>query len=257
MYQIDGKIVEENLSEGILYGTGVFETILIKEKKFINLLAHYNRMKKSSKILDIDFTYSYEEFEKELTQYIKIVEKSTFSLRVTLLKNGKSSNLLLSHREYRYTKELYKRGFKITIGKVLKNPTSPLTYIKSCCYSDNLLSLKEAKNRNFDEVIHLNFNGELTEGSYTNLFFIKGDIIKTPKVSCGLLDGLMRQRVLKLVKGLSLKVEEGSYKVEELIDADSIFLTNSLMGIMPVSLIEEKEVKINKILKKLLMEELV
>jgi 4-amino-4-deoxychorismate lyase len=99
---------------------------------------------------------------------------------------------------------------------------------------DNLLEREAAGKQGFHEVLFLNMREELAEGSATNVFFIKNQKILTPSVECGLLNGIIRQWVLK-----NYEVTEGRYSLEKLLDCEGAFVTNSLMGIMPVACLED------------------
>lgn len=101
--------------------------------------------------------------------------------------------------------------------------------MKTLNYADNILEKRLAKQRGYDEPIFLNTKGELSEGATTNLFFVSGKKLFTPALSCGLLDGILRQYLLK-----NYQVEECIIKPEQVSDFDEMFVTNSLLGIMPI-----------------------
>ncbi|WP_319371030.1 aminotransferase class IV [uncultured Ilyobacter sp.] len=236
----NGKYTETPFSEGELYGTGLFETICIVNKKAKYLLEHYERLYCGGKSLDISFEMSYENFEKIIYDYITRSELNDFALRFTILKRGAGYDILINSRKTTYTRELYERGFSLKTSPLRKNPTSPLTYTKSTCYADNLISLKNAKSLGFDEALHLNFEDEVCEGAISNIFFIKDGIIKTPAVECGLLPGIMRKKVIQKLKEKNIPFQEGHYSLSEFIEADEVFITNSLMHVMWVNAIDDK-----------------
>jgi para-aminobenzoate synthetase/4-amino-4-deoxychorismate lyase len=81
-----------------------------------------------------------------------------------------------------------------------------------------------------DEVVFLNERGELTEGSFTNLFVGRDGRLLTPPVSCGLLDGTLRR---ELIEDPGTRVEERVLGPEDLESADRVFLGNSVRGLLP------------------------
>lgn len=84
----------------------------------------------------------------------------------------------------------------------------------------------------------------------------KDNIIYTPSISCGILPGIMRDKVIDLINKLSIKIEIGKFKIDDMFKADEIFITNSLMEIMPVWKLENKKFNLtNNIITKLLMKE--
>ena len=98
-------------------------------------------------------------------------------------------------------------------------------------YGDCILEKRRAKETGIDEPLFLNERNELCEGAVSNLFFVgKDGTVATPKVSCGLLPGVVRRVLLE--HGMA---GEAVILPEELGSFSEAFLTNSLMGIMPVS----------------------
>lgn len=98
----------------------------------------------------------------------------------------------------------------------------------------------------YDEPIFLNSKNQITEGATSNIFVVVGDKIYTPKLSCGLLNGIVRQYIVS-----NYDVIESEIDLEFLNNADEIFLTNSLFGIMPVNNLEKKVFKSQKISKEI------
>lgn len=228
----------EPFSEGQLYGMGVFETVLVEDGGGEHLQEHFERLVEGAKVLDINFNMSYISFQKHINKFIERSSKKRYAMRVSVAKKAYTYDFMINERDIPYSHEDYKRGFKMRVGELLKNPTSPLTYIKSICYTDNLLSLRKARIEGYDEVLHLNYRGEVCEGAISNIFFVREGIVMTPHTSCGLLGGIMRGKVMERLRGLGIQVEEGSYSLEEVLGAEEIFVTNSLMGVMPVAEIE-------------------
>ncbi len=238
MNYVNGKFVVEPFSEGQLYGMGVFETILVEDGKGEYLQEHFERLVEGTRVLDINFNMSYISFQKHINKFIERSAKKRYAMRVSVAKKSYTYDFMINGRNIPYSDEDYKRGFKVRVGELLKNPTSPLTYIKSICYTDNLLSLKKVKMEGYDEVLHLNYRGEVCEGAISNIFFVRNGVVKTPHISCGLLGGIMRGKVMDRLRGLGIEVEEGYYSLDEVLEAEEIFVTNSLMGVMPVAEIE-------------------
>jgi len=87
----------------------------------------------------------------------------------------------------------------------------------------------------------------VTEGATSNIFVVVGDKIYTPKLSCGLLNGIVRQYIIS-----NYGVIESEIDLEFLNNADEIFLTNSLFGVMPVNNLEKKVFKLKEINKEIL-----
>ncbi len=215
------------LDNGVFFGKGLFETILIKERP-IFLKEHIKRINHSCKVLGIESNIDYK-------QVLNFIEKNNIknkAFKITLT----DENIIYSIRDIPYTEDNYKRGFSLYLSKVLRNSTSKLTFVKSTCYIENIIEKKLAKDLGYDEVIFLNERGYLTEGATSNIFFIKDDKILTPKVEVGLLNGIIRQWIIH-----NFHVEEGEYTLEDLVSSQGIFVTNSLLGIMKVCKFQGKK----------------
>ena len=238
MNYLNGRFVVEPFSEGLLYGMGVFETILVRDGQGEYLEEHFERLVKGSGVLDMDFDMSYLSFKNHIDLFIERSSKTRYALRVSVAKRSCTYDFMINERDISYSEADYERGFKLKVGNLLKNPSSPLTYIKSICYTDNLLSLKKARKAGYDEVLHLNYRGEVCEGAVSNIFFVSRGIVKTPHSSCGLLEGIMRDKIIERLDKLEVKVQVGIYSLEDVLEAEEVFITNSLIGIMPVGEVE-------------------
>ncbi|MBB6713767.1 aminotransferase class IV [Clostridium gasigenes] len=231
---------EENitLDEGLLFGRGAFETILVKEEPIL-FSQHIKRLNKAIEVLKIGEKIE----EKELLNKIKEYEIKYKAVKILVTQR----NIIILEREINYKDEDYKKGFKLKLSKVIRNSTSSLTYIKSINYIENLMENQKAKEEGYNEVIFLNEKGFVTEGSTSNIFIIKKGIIYTPKVECGLLNGILRSFIIN-----NFTVIEKKITLKELLESDEIFITNSLVGIMKVTSIKENSYIENNITKKII-----
>ena len=234
MRRIIYKQGEAILDEGIFFGKGVFETILFLEKP-IFLKEHIERLKSGMEKLGL------EELEEEmLLDYISLnfIKNKAVKVLVT------PKNIIITEREIPYKKEDYINGSSLKLSKVIRNSTSLLSYVKSTNYIENIIEKNKAKEDGFKDDLFLNENGYLSETSCANIFIVKNNKIYTPKVSCGLLNGIIRMWVVK-----NFPIIETELTLDDLKNADEVFITNSLMGIMKVKKFENIEYKNNKIIK--------
>lgn len=98
-----------------------------------------------------------------------------------------------------------------------------------CLYDSEF---KKASSQGLADVIFLNERDEVTEGAISNVFVLKNDMLYTPPVSCGLLPGVYRQYTLETCDNASEKV----LKVDDLLNADKIFISNAIRGLREVRL---------------------
>ncbi|HAG42196.1 MAG TPA: 4-amino-4-deoxychorismate lyase, partial [Clostridium sp.] len=129
-----------------------------------------------------------------------------------------------------------------------RNQFSKTTYIKSLNYLDNILEKELALREGFDEAIFLNLDNFLCEGSVSNLFVVKNKKIYTPKISSGILPGIVRNFLINGLRSKDYKVIEDVISLEDLKNSDGAFLTNSLMGIMKINSVDGENIKNSKII---------
>lgn len=219
------------MDDGFHFGIGVFETIAVENGKPVFLKEHLNRMERGVRELGIGNPNWKEEVDaKNILRYLKqnLITRGVLKISVT------ERNAVLTSRGNHYRESDYERGYTLGYSKVTRNETSAFTYVKSLNYGDNIREKRRALQRGWDEPIFLNMKGEVTEGATTNLFFVKSGKLLTPHVSCGLLPGVFRDYLMR-----TYAVEECVIYPEEIPAFDEIFVTNSLLGIMPVVRIEE------------------
>ena len=221
MIFINGQEINNlEVDSTLFFGRGLFETIHVKEEP-IFLTEHVNRINSASKILKINRAVN----ENEVRDFIKNYNINNVAFKITVTEKS----IIYSTREIPYTESSYEKGFNVGVSSVLRNSTSKLTYIKSTCYIENLLEKQQGETLGYNEMLFLNENGYITEGCNSNIFFFKDGKIHTPKVQCGLLDGIIRQWIIN-----NFQVEQGEYSLRDLEESEGIVLTNSLMGIMKV-----------------------
>lgn len=214
------------LDDGYFFGRGVFETILVKSKP-IFLKEHIERLNKGIRILELGDEILIEDI-------LNLIEK--YSIKNCVLKIVVSKrNLVLEVRENKYKSGDYLKGFSLKLSNVYRNSKSKLTYIKSINYLENIIERENITKQGYDEVLFLNEKGLVTEGSASNIFIIKENKIYTPKVESGLLPGVVRKFIIN-----EFDVIEKEITLEDVLNADEVFVTNSLLGIMGISKIEDK-----------------
>lgn len=230
------------LDEGYSFGLGLFETILLYKGNPVFLDEHLARINKSIE----DLALNIDKLEKdEVFQYLNN-NKNTLEYEVLKIVLSEKNRLFLK-REYTYTEKDYEKGFSLNISEVIRNESSIFTFHKTLNYGDNILEKRKSKKLAYDEPIFLNSKNQITEGATSNIFVVVEDKIYTPKLSCGLLNGIVRQYIIS-----NYGIIETEIDLEFLNNADEIFLTNSLFGIMPVNNLEKKVFKSQKISKEIL-----
>lgn len=224
------KVIYQNsnieIDSGLFFGRGVFETILVKEKA-IFLDEHIERLNKSINALSLGKAIN----KDDVISFINENNIKNKALKIVVTEK----NLVYSTREIKYKDEDYINGFKVRISEVLRNSTSRVVAFKTLNYLENIIEYELCQSSGFNEAIFFNELGNLCEGCTSNIFIVKNKKIYTPPVKDGLLPGVVRNWVIK-----NFQVKEARITKEELLNSDEVFLTNSLVGVIKVSSIEDK-----------------
>ena len=119
-----------------------------------------------------------------------------------------------------------------------RNTGSPLAGVKSTSYGENVVALLHAKQQGANEAIFANTEGQLCEGTGSNVFLVhEGDLV-TPPLESGCLAGITREITLDLCNRLGIPVQERDVPVDALVDAPEAFLTSTLREIQPIALVD-------------------
>ena len=230
--------------QGLQFGWGVFETVQVYNGKACLFSEHFARMRSSAEKLGISVNTDEITLMRDIEKYIEYLGKGDIVLKIILTKgSGESPSIIFTSREISYTEENYNKGFSAKISTIKRNPYSPLVYMKTLNYMENILARQEASGAGYDEAIFLNTEGLLCEGSVSNIFFVKDNLLCTPKISCGILPGVIRNLIIdKLSKELGITIMEGEFELSCLLEADEAFLTNSVMEVMPLTRVEDKKI---------------
>ena len=118
-----------------------------------------------------------------------------------------------------------------------------MTKAKACGYYINsILAKVEAVGNGYDEAILLEPAGTVSEGSGENLFLLRDNILSTPPLSSGCLNGITRDAVMRICQHLNIQVMERQLTRDELYLADEIFLTGTAAEITPVREVDNRAI---------------
>ncbi len=134
------------------------------------------------------------------------------------------------------------KGLSVTVeGEVRQNDSSSLCRFKTMNYLPYLLVRTRAQEKGFEDAILTNTANEICECTTSNLFFFREDRLETPDVSCGLLPGVLREALMKCMEQAGEPVREVKLAGEALPSCDEIFVTNSLVEVLPVGRVDQDE----------------
>lgn len=193
---------------------------------------HLDRLQRSANYYS--FLYNRRELVEKLNEhagFLSLTDKDRYKVRVLLSKRG-SISIASENISMVFKDELP----KITLATPPVNSGNPIYFHKTTCrnFYENELRQKQQETGCFDVIFH-NEKGEITEGSFTNIFIKKADVFYTPKRECGLLDGIFRQKILD---DPEIKASETIIHKSDLEEADQIYLCNSVRGMIEVELLK-------------------
>ncbi|MCX5711291.1 MAG: aminotransferase class IV [Candidatus Omnitrophica bacterium] len=214
---------------------GVFESMRSLNGKIIRLNAHLERLKKGCAALKIKLPVSVNKLKNEIETGAANSGLGDKYIRLSVwLEGGKSGYAVLIKKYTPYPLSKHRKGFWAQAASCRQNENSFLAQVKAIERSLYEQSFLRAKAKGFDEAIILNSRGYVGEGSRSNIFMVKDGELFTPSVECACLDGITRRLVLDLAKKARIKFFETKLTLKDIEDGDEAFLTNSLMGVMPL-----------------------
>ncbi len=135
----------------------------------------------------------------------------------------------------------WKDSVSLSVAANARHAASPFAGTKSLSWAHNLTLVETAKDEGFDEVILLNERGEATECTSANLFAVKDGITCTPPLSSGPLPGVTRAVMLEELDLTDQPVIEKVLRLEDLHEADEVFITSTTRELLHVQRIRDRE----------------
>jgi branched-chain amino acid aminotransferase len=247
----NGEIHEDlNISiwdHGFLFGDSVYEVVCTLENQPCFLDKHLDRLFASAKAISLDIPHDKKWFREQLKITLDVANNSESYIRIIVTRGvGEinidpstchSPNIIIIVMEVsEYSASCYSKGIHVALVSIKRNSRDALNpNVKTGNYLNNVLAKVEANKLGAQDAIMVNPWGHLTEGTTSNLFFVREGHILTPSLDCGLLSGITREMVIQLSKENGFHIEEGKWPGEELYEADEIFLTGTIKKVMPVS----------------------
>lgn len=231
---------------GLLNGWGVFSTLRVKQGVLFAWHRHYARMKKDAELMRIPFPQDAEALRASLLRLIAANQAQDATLRVCVVRNKggmfESPGLDREYDIIAFTKELKDWGasVRLAVKKDARHATSPFSGAKILSWSMNLTWLEEAQSRGFDEMLLLDHVGHVSECTSANIFAVQGGDVWTPPLTSGCLPGVTRAVLLEEVKAPGLRIGERHLILNDLYQADEVFITSSTRDLLPVSAIESR-----------------
>jgi len=242
-------------NRGLRYGDSLFESMRAVNGKLFFWEDHYLRLMASMRMLrmEIPMEFTMEFLEENIQSLIAAngLDDSPARIRLTVFRNEgglylpKTNTISyiveakpLEHPFYvlnegRYEVELFKDYYV--------NPDM-LSTLKTNNKIINVVGSIYARENDYDNCLLINNDKQVVEALNGNLFLVKGNVIKSPPLSDGCLNGIIRKKLMEIVGKLeTYELQENSISPFELQKADELFITNSIIGIRPITKYRKKE----------------
>lgn len=217
--------------------SGVFETCRVKGGKILFLEGHLHRLGESLRTVGIS-GWDIEEVRLRLAEAAKGIRQGYVRIAV-----GRERGSLLVHAKdgLPYPAGLRRKGIRLTTATTRWPAGEPAA--AQAKTSERLSGvLARLEGGEAPEVLRIGPQGYLTEGTASNLFMVREGTLCTPPRWLGVLEGVMRWRVLQAARRLRIPTREIPFSRHDLFNAEEVFLTNVLMGILPVREVDGRRI---------------
>lgn len=230
---------------GFLYGDGIFEGIRAYSGRVFKLEDHLNRLFDSAKSILLTIPYTRRELADAvcatvrenglMDAYIRlVVSRGPGDLGLDPTKCSKPSVIIIADGIALYPEELYRRGLELAAVSTRRPATDVLNpSVKSLNYLNNILAKIEANQRGVPEVVLLNHQGYVVEGTGDNIFVVRRKKLITPPINAGILNGITRQVVIQMAQNLGIDCCEENITLHDVYTADECFLTGTAAEVIP------------------------
>ncbi|MBC8230908.1 branched-chain-amino-acid transaminase [bacterium] len=257
---LNGKFVPKEeakisvFDHGLLYGDGVFEGIRSYNGRVFKLDEHLKRLYNSAKAIRLRIPLDIKEMEKALLEtlrrnnlhdaYIRlVVTRGEGDLGLDPDKCPEPTVFIITDKIVLYPPKFYNEGLEIVTAATRRNiPEAINPRIKSLNYLNNILAKLEGKLANAPEALMLNTEGYVVECTGDNIFIVKDNVLITPPIHVGILEGVTRDAVIEIANEMGIRSEEKAFTRYELYIADECFLTGTAAELIPVVKIDGRTI---------------
>lgn len=229
-------------NRALRYGEGLIETMYFEDKTIKLFAFHYERLEKSLAQLNFPEISRFD-FDKEIAKTIVANQNPERGiLRAQFFLNEARHELQFWIEYLPVQTKQFDRRAGIHIGfskKAVKNHDS-ISHLKNTSRLNYVIAKREALEHNWDDILLINSKQNVVESTISNIFIIKDNVVYTPPLMDGCIEGVFRRFLLETQEIGDLTIQERCLLPSSIMTADEIFLTNAVRGIQPVSSLEGK-----------------
>ena len=240
---------------GFLYGAGLFETMRSYNGVVFALKDHLDRLFFSARNLSINLAYDRKYITDAIYKVLQANKLTDARLRLTLTngpmsqwdEQGKPTLLITAAKLQPYPAEYYKKGVLVVLCPFRQNAGEPTCGHKTTSYFSRMIALNRAHRKRGAEALWFTMDNRLAEGCISNVFLVKDSALYTAPIETPVLAGVARKTICQIALKNSIKLVEKELYIDDVLAADEIFLTNVIMQIMPVTIVEKHTVSDGKV----------
>lgn len=230
-------------NRGFRYGDGLFETMKVYQSRILLEQFHYERLTLGLKMLQIENSLTLSELSELILELCKRNNYSELArVRLAVYRNqeNKSEFAIETLSLSKEINQWNKKGLIIDLYPHARKSPDAFSNLKTANFLPYVLAEIFAKERGIDDAIVLNAFNFIADSSKANVFLVRKKEIVTPALNQGCVAGVMRRFLLDELKKNGYRVRQGEISEEDLLNADEIFLTNSIYDIRWVQKFREK-----------------
>jgi branched-chain amino acid aminotransferase len=244
-------------NRGLRYGDGLFETIKFKKNELILLDEHLARLWQGLKLMQFElprlFTPDY--LEAQIHTLLKKNNLKNARVRLNIFRgngglydaeNNQPNFTIEAIPLETSTERLNSNGLQCCIYSEARKGKDIFSNLKTNQFLPYLMGALHAKKQKCNDAILLNTEHMICDSTIANVFIITNGVIQTPPLTDGCVAGVMRAFVMDNLKNSHFAIEECSLSVENLLQADEVFLTNSIYNMRWVAGIEDSKYKLSQ-----------
>lgn len=227
----------------------IYEVLRVIDGIPVFLEAHLERMKNSFKLINVEFPLSYEDIRTKIESVIKEEGKNNGNIKITYGINAKELKVFFVEHFYP-TDEMYKSGVDTIL--YFGERENPNAKIVNDSFREKVN--KEIKDNNAYEAILVDSNRKITEGSKSNIFMVKDDVLITSPTKA-VLPGVTRGEIIELAKKLKIEIQEAEYRYEDIDKLDGMFISGTSPKVLPIKAVNNIKLDpANEIIRNLMEE---
>jgi branched-chain amino acid aminotransferase len=242
---INGRLVRRGqdrisvFDNSLLYAEGLFETFLAIDDRIIFLKEHLQRLHKGARVIGLRIPVSSETLTRWMVMTVEAHPDRITKLRLTMT-SGESARwtgvkgkpqVILSASPH----QMPRRPFRLYVSEFRVDQDSLFRRIKTLSYAIHAAALNQARRMHCDDALLLNENDQIAEVTSANVFWVNKGRIHTPPLSAGCLEGITRKIVIRQARNLGYRLTEKNARLDDLVNADEVFISSSLKLVVPVA----------------------